>query len=233
MIEKIVIGLLLLVIGYLIYRQNQIQKNSDHLSKSMDQHILEVQSIYAQMRGIRHDYKNQIQVMKAYRQLNQDAELDRYLNQMDHELNQVDTIIYTGNISVDAIVNTKLTLAKNLGIELNAKAIVPQELPYETLDLGILIGNLLNNAIENAKEADNPMIRLYIAPIKNNLYISCTNSMKQKKLSNFITTKVGTEHGFGLKRMDMIIHKYNGWVNRASEDYVFVSEINLPLMPQN
>lgn len=226
---SIVLGIISL---FLLFKLKQSQKSADYFSRELDQHILEVETIYAQMRGIRHDYRNQLQILKTHLYLNQIEDLKDYLNQMEHELNQVDTIVLSGNVAIDAVINSKLTLAKNQGINLSAKAIVPSEIPFSQLDMGILIGNLLSNAYEAALKSTNPFIRLYLAPIKGNLYLICTNSMKGK-LSSYATTKSSLEHGFGLSRIDQIVDKYGGMISRSFEEGVFSTEINLPLTIKN
>lgn len=223
--------LLFLILIFLIYRNKKQSQMNDYLSESLDQHILEVQSMYKQMRGIKHDYANQLQVLKTYSQHENYDSLDSYLNEMEHELNQVDTIVYSGNVVVDALVNSKLTLAQNQGIRLNAKAIAPKDLPLSDLDLGIIIGNLLSNAYESALKTDDKIIRFYMAPIKGNLYISCTNSTLGT-VRSFVSEKVGN-HGYGIMRIDKTVKKYNGWLNRKSEENVFVCEIFIPLSPLN
>ncbi len=229
MIESGIIIVLILVVVYLIYQNINLKKNSQYFSRVIDQHVLEVESMYAHMRGIRHDYRNQIQVLKTHLQLAHYQQLEEYLNQMDHELNTVDTIVRTGNVAIDAVINSKLTLAKANGIKLDAKAIVPADIPFSHLDMGILIGNILSNAYESSLKTGDAFIRLYIAPIKGNLYISCTNSTVGK-VSSYISTKLGQEHGFGIIRINQIVEKYKGWINRASEEGVFTTEVTLPLM---
>jgi len=48
-------------------------------------------------------------------------------------------------------------------------------------------------------------------------------------VQSFLSTKRGLEHGFGITRIDRIVKKYDGWVQRASEEEVFSSEITIPL----
>src|SRR5699024_8043616 len=76
-------------------------------------HVEEVESIYKQMRGWRHDYKNHIQTMKAYLELDQLAQLNSYLDELDEDLVSVDTLIKSGNMMMDAVLNSKLTLAQS------------------------------------------------------------------------------------------------------------------------
>lgn len=232
MMEWLIITLLLIIILLLVLRIKNLKKQELYFSRVIDQHVSEVESMYTHMRGIRHDYKNQLQVLKTYLQMSQIEPLKEYLDLMDHELNTVDTIVQTGNVAIDAVINSKLTLAKANGIELNAKAIVPADIPFSHLDMGILIGNILSNAYESSLKTEHPFIRLYIAPIKGNLYLSCTNS-SLGKVNSFVSSKIGTDHGFGLIRINQIVDKYQGWINQTSEEGVFASEVTLPLVHKN
>ena len=195
----------------------------------------EVENMYRTMRGWRHDYHNHIQTMKAYLQMEKIEELEQYLNNLDKDLTTVDTVIKTGNVMVDAILNSKISLAKSKDINVNAKAIVPKELKILEIDLCVIIGNLLDNAIEACMKLDNPndrFIRVYVDIFKEQLYISVQNSNggKIKKIGKtYYTTKESNSHGFGLIRVDNIVNKYNGYINRQNEEGVFATEVMLPL----
>ena len=195
----------------------------------------EVENMYRTMRGWRHDYHNHIQTMKAYLQMNKSEELEQYLNNLDKDLTTVDTVIKTGNVMVDAILNSKISLAKSKDINVNAKAIVPKELKILEIDLCVVIGNLLDNAIEACMKIENPsdrFIRVYVDIFKEQLYISVQNSNggKIKKIGKiYHTTKESNSHGFGIIRVDNIVNKYNGYINRQNEEGVFATEVMLPL----
>lgn len=198
-------------------------------------HFDEVQHMYTQMRGWRHDYHNHIQAMKAHLALDQTKELDDYLNQLDSDLSAVDTLLQTGNVRVDAILNSKLSLIATKSIAVNAKAVVPSMLRVSEIDLCVIIGNLLDNAMEACMKQQEPssrFIRVYIGLLKQQIYISVANSVDgevARSGRSFLTTKDGASHGFGLMRIDRIANKYNGYVNRQTEEGVFVTEIMLPL----
>ena len=195
----------------------------------------EVENMYRTMRGWRHDYHNHIQTMKAYLQMEKIEELEQYLNNLDKDLTTVDRVIKTGNVMVDAILNSKISLAKSKDISVNAKAIVPKELKILEIDLCVIIGNLLDNAIEACMKLDNPsdrFIRVYVDIFKEQLYISVQNSNggKIKKIGKiYHTTKESNSHGFGLIRVDNIVNKYKGYINRQNEEGVFATEVMLPL----
>jgi len=201
---------------------------SDLLLKHYD----EVQNIYKQMRGWRHDYHNHIQVLKAHNVLGQTDEIDAYLNKLDKDLTSVDTIIKSGNIMLDAILNSKLSLAASKKISINAKASAPKSVSISDIELCVVVGNLLDNAIEASIKIDNEkerFIRVYIGIFKEQLYISVSNSSGpgiKKQNGQYMTTKKGL-HGFGLSRVDNIINKYGGYINRQDEEGVFATEVML------
>jgi sensor histidine kinase regulating citrate/malate metabolism len=197
-------------------------------------HYEEIQNIYQTMRGWRHDYHNHIQTMKAHLALNQLEQLDNYLDSLEQDLQTIDTIMKTGNIRLDAILNSKISLIMNRNIEVNAKAQVPGELKINEIDLCVIIGNLLDNSLESCEKlpADSDrFIRVYIGVLKQHLYISVTNSTANSSRiehGKYFSSK-GIGHGFGLARIDALVNKHGGYINRQNEPGVFATEIMLPL----
>jgi len=197
-------------------------------------HFTETREMYRQMRGWRHDYRNHMQVMKAMLALGKTQELNTYLQKLDHELTEVDTVIKTGNITVDAVLNSKITAAKKNGIPVNAKAVVPEALAVSETDLCVIIGNLLDNAAEaNLRlPEERRFLRIYMGELQNQLYISVTNAgigRAKQKDGVYQSTKNGKDHGLGLQRIDRAVRRSGGSVNRQSEEGVFATEVLLPL----
>lgn len=196
----------------------------------------EIQQMYRQMQEWRHDYRNHIQNIKNRLSSgntqggNADSELEAYLDQLADDLTAADTSYKTGNVMVDAMLNSKLSSAKEKNITLNVKARVPKGIKITDVELCSVLGNLLDNALEACEKLpyDKRFIRVYIDRLKGQFYISVQNSSPEvlKSKNIFRTTKQGM-HGFGLARIDRIIRKYGGFVNRQSEDGIFATEIML------
>ncbi len=209
----------------------QIKGFQDEL---VDKHYAEVENIYRKMRGWRHDYHNHMQVLKAHMALKQYDLAEDYLDKLESDLTTVDTVLKTGNVVVDAILNSKLSLIGERNITVDATALVPGNIGISGVDLAVVIGNLLDNAMEACMEIpqeNQRFIRIYMDIMKKQLYISVTNSTKgtaSKVGGSFVTTKSGN-HGYGLLRIDSIVHKYHGYINRQAEDGIFATEITLPL----
>lgn len=211
------------------------RKISRFQNELVDKHYAEVETMYRKMRGWRHDYHNHIQVLKAHLEFGRYEEAGQYLAMLNDDLTTVDTVIKTGNVMVDAILNSKLTMIKEREIQVDATAVVPQDVPFSGIDLSVLIGNLLDNAMEACAQVlnkDERFIRIYIDIVKKQLYISVTNSMDgraRRKGLQYLSTKAGL-HGFGLLRIDRIASKYGGFINRQNEEGVFATEVMLPLV---
>ncbi len=199
----------------------------------IETHYREVDNMYRQIRGWRHDYRNHIQTMKAYAAAEDWDAIRRYLDLLDQDLTTVDTVIKTGNPMADAILNSKISLAKSKGITVAADAQIPVRLKSSEIDLCCIIGNLFDNAIEAsaALPEDQRLIRVYMDMKNTQLYISFTNftaGKKMKKEGGLFRTTKGEGHGFGLVRIDAIVERLGGYLSRNSEDGAFTTEILLP-----
>lgn len=199
----------------------------------IETHYREVENMYRQIRGWRHDYRNHIQMMKVLAANGDMDALKAYLDELDTDLNTVDTVVKTGNPMADAILNSKISLACSRNIPTQVDAHIPVKLKMSELDLCCIIGNLFDNAMEAsmALPEEKRMIRVYMDMKGTQLYISFTNFTAAKKLDKvgkgFKTSK-GEGHGFGLVRVDDIVSRYDGYLSRNSEDGAFTTEILIP-----
>lgn len=199
----------------------------------IETHYAEVENMYRQMRGWRHDYRNHIQTMKAYAAGEDLEAIRRYLDLLDTDLNTVDSVIKTGNPMTDAILNSKISLARSKGITVHADAHIPVKLSFREIDLCAIIGNLFDNAIEASLKLpeDRRLIRVYMDMKNTQLYISFTNftdgGKLKKVLGRYVSTK-GGDRGLGLVRIDAIVERLGGYISRNSEDGAFTTEILLP-----
>lgn len=199
----------------------------------IETHYREVDNMYHQIRGWRHDYRNHIQTMKAYAANGDWNAICRYLDLLDEDLTTVDTVIKTGNPMTDAILNSKISLAKSRGIPVVVDAHIPVRLKSSEIELCCILGNLFDNAIEASVKLppEQRMIRVYMDMKGTQLYISFTNftaSGKLNKVGNLFKTSKGEGHGFGLVRIDAIVERLEGYICRNSEDGAFTTEILLP-----
>ena len=229
--------LTLAVLAVFLFRRtlyNMIDRRIERFqSELIEKQVREIQNMYRQVRGWRHDYRNHIQTMKV---LANNGDLDGirgYLDQLDTDLNTVDLAVKTGNAMADAILNSKISLAKSRDIPVQVDAHIPVRLKMSELDLCCVIGNLFDNAIEAslALPPEERLIRVYMDMKGTQLYLSFTNftaqGKREKRNGRFLTTK-GEGHGFGLVRVDAIVERLDGYLSRNSEDGAFTTEILIP-----
>ena len=211
------------------------QKIASYQHELTETHYREIDNMYQNIRGWRHDYRNHIQTMKAYAASENWDAIKRYLDLLDDDLTTVDTVIKTGNSMTDAILNSKISLANSRNVKVIADAYIPVKLNLSEIDLCCIIGNLFDNAIEASMKLpeDQRMIRLYMDLRNTQLYISITNftaGKKMKKEGKLFRSTKGEGHGFGLVRIDAIVDRLDGYISCNSEDGAFTTEILLPQM---
>ena len=237
-IAAAILAAALLILLIVLVLRNVMQKRYEraiinYQNKLLSQEMEEVRHIYMTMRGWRHDYHNHMQSLKAYLAKNEIEEAKNYLNDLENDLDDIQLLFDTGNVNVDAILNAKVSLALKNQIQCDYKAVIPKEMTVTDIDLCVLIGNLIDNAVESCRNlpVSEQFMRLYIAPMKQQLYISVSNATNEvvRKIDEDYVSKKRGDHGHGLKRINLIVEKYDGYINRKNEPGVFVTEVMLPL----
>ena len=199
----------------------------------IETHYAEVENMYRQMRIWRHDYRSHLQTLKAHAAAGNLEAIKAYLDALDTELAALEPVIKTGNPMADAILNSKLSLARAKEIPVRADAHIPLALTTPDTDLCVIIGNLFDNAIEASLKLppEQRMIRVYMAMKNTQLYISFTNftaGRKMEKRGGIFRSTKGENHGLGLVRIDAIVERLGGYLSRNSENGAFTTEILLP-----
>ena len=206
----------------------------EYQTEQSRRHLSEVRSIHREMRGYKHDFHNHLQLLKSYLDAGDAERAREYVLELDEQLMNVDTLLKTGNVSLDAILSAKLAQAKSEKITVTVKANVPDGLTVSDLELSIIVGNLLDNAIEACRGAEGErFIRLFLGMKGKMLYFSMLNAAgaKREKVGSLFKTGKSGAHGFGLKRAEAIIKDHGGWVKYNSEDGAFTSEFLVPALP--
>ena len=214
-------------------RKRTYLKLVEYQTEQSRQHLREVQSIYREMRGYKHDFHHHLQTLKGQLGAGETERALAYIDQLDQQLMTVDNLVKTGNISLDAILSAKTAQAKAADITVAVTAFVPDNLLITDLELSIVVGNLFDNAIEACMLAQGErFIRIYMKMKGKMLYFSMLNSSgkkEQKKGTLFASHKKGL-HGFGLRRAEAILREHGGWCKYNSEDGAFTSEFLVPAL---
>ena len=182
-----------------------------------------MQESVEQIKSIRHDMKLHMATVRGYAtKINADQITD-YINNLLEDIGESEIHSNTGNISVDSIINYKLKNAKQEGIKLQTRLIIPTDLNVDAADIATILGNLLDNALEAvATTAQNKEkeIKLDIEFSKESLFIQVDNTFDgivKYNEEHIITRKDEENHGHGLKNIKQAVEKYDGYMDIAHE----------------
>ena len=199
----------------------------------------EICAMHSDLRTWRHEYNNNLIALRAVLEEGTHEDALEYLDSISIESVRDSVIIQTGNTVLDAVVSSKLLLARSYGIDVSVQAVYLNTNIIEDKDICAIIGNLLDNATEACERMEVAGQIRYLSFslfVKGkNLAISVLNSYdgKIKRDGNkYLTSKGSQEHGIGLQNVDSIVAKYQGHVVREYHDGVFETHVLIPLISE-
>lgn len=184
-----------------------------------ERHQKETEFSVQQIRDVRHNMKNHLLSILAYAQKRESEKLIKYVTDIieDSQLKS-SGIVNTGNIVTDSLVAYWQKTAESKEIVFLPELSIPMEMPFRGADISLIIGNLLENAVEGADKAEGKKyIRLNMKYDRNNLLVTVENSYKgvlvKGKDGELRTTKAdASNHGIGLSSVRRAAEKYQGAV---------------------
>ena len=213
----------------LTYQQTQILKQLDEQHKNYERML----SSDRQLREFRHDYKNHMLVVTALLNAGKNDEAAEYLETIKITSGVQKRQISTGNFVADAMLNNKNALAEELGIKMSFVGTIPEK-GIASSDLCTILGNLVDNAIENTKRfSGEKYIRIEANARELFFVLSIVNPVNERviiKNNRIKTTKSDSKnHGIGLKNVGRIAEKYGGKFRLSCDDREFVADISIKL----
>ncbi len=207
---------------------------------SLQEHMEEVERIYSGIRGMKHDMKNTISVIQRLSAGEGNGELEEYLSELNRGLEKLEVRFKTGNTVVDTLLNMKYHEAVRdvPDLKMDAdKLMLPQGLEIHSYDIGIVLGNAVDNAMEacrklKAKEPEaDAFIRLCSLQKGNLLILKVENSfdgrLVRRRQEEFpMTDKADREnHGIGLANIKSTAEKYSGTMDFKVNGRVFILSV--------
>ena len=237
------IGLGLLVINFfMFYQYNQlllsIQKKYENemLEQKVQLYSNELNTIMEseeRVKALRHDMKHHINELMILANRNKADEIVQYLNRMNGSLQNPSEIVSSGNLEIDSVLNLLLSRAKEKLETVNVKVQLPEDVKH-SFDINIVLGNLLENAIEAAEQTTKKYLNVDISLKKGVLLIQIDNSYLPDKPKEAINTDIKSlnshpkKHlGLGLKNVQRIVKLYNGNIDITQSDDLFSVKVLL------
>ncbi len=252
-VPAILILCLLTIIYVVKLFQDMIYLNRERNSKAilekqvagMQEQIAEMEHIHSGIRSMKHDMKNTLTVIMQLAEGSRNAqntELQAYLSELNQAFDRLEFRFKTGNTVVDTLLNMKYhdIMRTMPDLRLNAdKLLFPENMMIQSYDIGVILGNALDNAIEACKkqkaekqEAE-AFIHLYSFSKRNLFFIRVENSFNGEVIhrqgTEFpMTTKPDKRvHGIGLTNIKNTAGKYHGGVDWTADSRVFTLTVML------
>ncbi|MBR6157471.1 MAG: GHKL domain-containing protein [Lachnospiraceae bacterium] len=217
---------------YIFYRSSYeefIKREKNELNQQLKSVKLNLQTYEAdekKLKSMKHDLKNQFIILQEYLNLGEVEKCRKIIENSLQEIDKTSYTIFSGYTAIDAIISTKLSFARSIGIKTSAVLAlsdISQSIEY---DIAIIMGNLLDNAIENIKETEK-IISLEVRQEEKRINILLKNTTDKKELSAASTKRDRDEHGFGLKNIEKIASIHNGVCTFEIIDNTFISLITI------
>lgn len=176
----------------------------------------------------KHNLVNELIVLKKDAEEDDKEAVIKNIDKMMNNCYSIETICSCGNSTIDALINYKHAIAKEYGIEFRLNIFVPDELSIDEYDMGVILGNALDNAIEALKECKiaERVIDISIGVKKDALILNIKNSyeheLDKRKNGELISTKSDKEnHGYGMKSIKEITQQNGGEVMIECQNNIF------------
>ncbi|HIT91287.1 MAG TPA: sensor histidine kinase [Candidatus Merdenecus merdavium] len=190
-----------------------------------------IEDIYRRNAKLYHDLNNHLNALHFMLEQKHVDEAKEYIQRIGQPILQLSKVTWTANNVIDAILNSKLDILKEMGVETKVNVEFPQSTNLQPNDMCTILGNILDNAIEALEKLEYPgNMTLVMRKINQFLVIKLSNSSinNERGFHEFITTKADKElHGWGLPSVKSVVEKYNGTIKCSNKEGEFTVMIML------
>ena len=212
--------------NYIHLRDHDIYKQQTYAYQNQLEVIMESRN---RVRALRHDLKNHILALQVLVQRKETEEAAQYLDSMKNFMTNPQEYVKTGNDTVDSLLNYKIQKADEVLNVVETKISIPGQLRLRSFDLNVLLGNLLDNAIDASMRTEEKKLKLMIKLDKGILFLNICNSCQRiaDGRRDFLETTKGDKvnHGIGLKNVRRIVEKYHGEIEFLFENDTMETDV--------
>ena len=215
-------------------RSEDYAKTIEEQYKQQLYYMENLEELIYKLKSERHDFNNHLGVIYGLLENGETENATSYASQLIKTAEEYRIIADLPYSMIRAMLNYKLSGAREDGIELRLDIHVPEGLPLNEFDLTVILGNLIDNAIEACKnvDADKRYIRLQLTYKPDYLVLQIenpTNRAPVLKDGAFRSTKPDLEdHGFGLNNITYLVSRHNGLMKIEADDGVF--RVNIAIL---
>ncbi|MDE6678361.1 MAG: GHKL domain-containing protein [Ruminococcus sp.] len=203
------------------------EKERINLQMQMYKHQMEImEQSQAQIRFLRHDIKNHLLHMNHLLSERDTESLTKYINETMQHLDIPQEYVRSGNRDIDSLLNYKLMTAKQSRTDIVTDVKIPAELHISSFDLNVILGNLLDNALDALEHCENRRLTVSLRYESGLLYILVQNTCCGEP--SLVSAK-GAGHGIGLYSIRHTLETYQGDLKISYHDNMFTATVMLYL----
>ena len=201
------------------------QEQYEQQFKMQLKHLDEILITQRQIKKFKHDFNNYMIGLQAYIDEHDFQRAKEYINTLKEKFKSGEDAVESGNTAFDAILNTKIAIAKSKGISVDTKIRIPESVSIDPIDVCAIFGNSLDNAIEACEKtsSNNKKISIAIHCKDEAVFCRIVNTAPKSKNVQLYTSKTDKQnHGFGLENITASLAKYNAVPNIERTDTEFI-----------
>lgn len=243
--EKVLLVLLfvelvftILVVIFITRTMNYIKSETEFEMVSREyenqsEYYRQLQNLISELKRQRHDFNNHINCMVGLLAIESYDELHQYLCSLANRVDTINAIVDCGSPVLTALISDKYEIAKKSDINFNLSICILEDIQVNPIDLSIIIGNALDNAIEACQKMNHRVkeIEFKLETKSNYVLIEIVNTYVKalnNNCSTFLTSKVDAEnHGFGLKNIKFTVERYGGVMTISEKNECFILGVSI------
>lgn len=230
------INLVVFILYFKIIENSILKRENSVYEKQVElyeKHQQEKEMSMLQLRNIKHNIKNHFIMIYSFIKNKKYTEAMNFIEQqLNQELSNKNEVSNTGNLVVDSMLNYFYATSLKKEIEFKINTSIPIQFSFKGVDISLILGNILDNALEAAEKSDKKFISITLKYNRGNLLITVCNSyngvIKIDKNGNLMTQKIDKDnHGIGLKTVRKAIEKYHGHLSIEYDTQIFTAKVLL------
>jgi sensor histidine kinase regulating citrate/malate metabolism len=245
----VIIGAGILYINMIVFSllEWQMRQAEQKLRFKLSEQRLEIQIRHyeklakdrREIEGLLHDTKNHFVCISSFAHVGATGLIEEYIGKLNSTILKGYKTVETGHPVIDAILEDKKEAAERAGIRMSFEIMLPKKVEIDNVDICIILGNILDNAIEACENisTEEPEKEIKVKIVLKGIYfvISVANTVEpgyKFTLEDYATSKPAKEmHGFGLSHVAETTEKYNGNLQVLCENDLFTVNILLQTSP--
>lgn len=235
------------MVYYIFFSEVRLAAENQHLADQLHnfrEQYRQISSNIEESKRIRHDMHHHLNAISTLNQEGKYQELTAYLKRYTDVFQELEQFTFSGSPAIDNILNYSMGLAKEEGIAIKTDfAPFREPLTLDVIDMTVILGNLMENAIEACRQLPKDSLRFIhiwmqkkdrslLIQIENTCLAGGRESAEFTDGTEFTSTKPAAFHGQGLKSICYVAAKYGGSAEFKKENGIFTARVVLNLLQE-